>query len=316
VLRLLVEHESQLRARYGIEWRVTGVASRRLGWIADAAGLDAAKLLRGEFPAPSGSVNHVRDWLHAAQADVLFEASSLNIDNGRPALDHIRAALEHGAHAITANKGPLVFGYQELTELAAQCGLRFLFESTVMDGAPIFSMFRDLPLVKVNGFHGIFNSTTNVILSGMEEGLTFEQSLARAQEMGIAETDASYDIDGWDATVKVCALANVLMGAKLRPSQVAREGIGGITAAAVHEARAAGKRYKLVGRARREKNDVRASLGPELLPITDPMAQVEGASSIVCFETNFFPGLTITETNPGLETTAYGLLADLVRAVA
>jgi homoserine dehydrogenase len=295
---------------------LTGVASRRLGWIANSQGLDPAKLLRAEFPEPAAGLNGVRQWLRAARADVLFEASSLNIENGQPAVEHIRAALEHGAHAITANKGPLVFAYRELSELAAERGRRFFFESTVMDGAPIFAMFRDLPLVKVNGFHGIFNSTTNVILSGMEQGLSFEQSLERAQQMGIAETDASYDIDGWDATVKVCALANVLMGAKLLPAHVAREGIRSITAAAVREARAAGQRYKLVCRARRGENQTHATVRPELLPLTDPMAQVEGASSIVCFETNFFPGLAITEHNPGLETTAYGMLADFVRALA
>jgi homoserine dehydrogenase len=315
-LRLLVRHQAELRTRHGIAWRVTGVASRRLDWIANSQGLDPAELLRGEFPRPAAGLNDVRAWLRAARADVLFEASSLNIENGQPAVEHIRAALELGAHAITANKGPVVFAYRELSQLVAERGRRFLFESTVMDGAPIFAMFRDLPLVEVNGFHGIFNSTTNVILSGMEQGLSFEQSLERAQQMGIAETDASYDIDGWDATVKVCALANVLMGAKLLPPQVAREGIRSITAAAVREARAAGQRYKLVCRARRGENQAHATVRPELLPLTDPMAQVEGASSLVCFETNFFPGLAITEHNPGLETTAYGLLADFVRALA
>ncbi len=103
--------------------------------------------------------------------------------------------------------------YDELRQLAAAKKRRFLFESTVMDGVPIFSLFRDnLPAIHLRGFHGILNSTTNVILAGMEEGLSFDAALRKAQEIGVAETDASHDIDGWDAAVKVAALVTVLMG--------------------------------------------------------------------------------------------------------
>ena len=141
----------------------------------------------------SGVTRHsnVQDWLAAAQADILFEATSLNVENGQPAVDHIRAGLEHGAHVITANKGPIVHAYRELRDLARKRGKRFLFESTVMDGVPIFSLFDQLPAIHLQGFHGILNSTTNVILGEMEQGLSFEDALKKAQELGVAETDAS-----------------------------------------------------------------------------------------------------------------------------
>lgn len=247
---------------------------------------------------------------------MLFEATSLNIRNGQPAIDHIRAALEHGAHAITANKGPVVFAYKDLRALATQRGRRFLFESAVMDGVPVFNLFREnLPLVHLQAFRGILNSTTNVILSGMEEGLTFEQALAKAQEIGVAEADASFDIDGWDAAVKVAALATVLMGADVALGDIKREGIRNITCEAVEKAKSSGQRYKLVCRARRTDRGLKASVGPELLAMSDPMAQVLGSSSILHFETDIFPGLTITEHNPGLFATAYGLMSDFIRAV-
>src|SRR6202035_543022 len=153
----------------------------------------------------------VRNWLARARADVLFEATSLNVKDGQPAVDHIRSALDHGAHAITANKGPIVHAYRELRDLAAARGKRFLFESTVMDGVPIFSFFDQLPAIHLRGFHGILNSTTNVILSEMEQGLTFDEALKKAQALGIAETDATHDIDGWDAAVKTAALITVVM---------------------------------------------------------------------------------------------------------
>ena len=156
------------------------------------------------------------------------------------------------AHAITANKGPIVFAYDELRQLALQQNKRFFFESTVLDGVPIFSLFREsLPAIHLKSIRGILNSTTNVILTGVEQGLTFEESLKKAQDIGIAETDASADIEGWDATVKITALVNVLMGVRLRPADVQRQGIQDLSAEAVRAARAAGLPYKLVCRARR-----------------------------------------------------------------
>ena len=316
LVRLLEKKRDDLR-ELGIDWRITGVATRRMGWIADADGLDGAELLNeGAIPGTSALLG-VREWLKAAQADVLFEATSLSVSDGHPAIDHIRAALDLGAHAITANKGPVVHAYEELAELATQRGKRFLFESTVMDGAPVFSLFRDnLPAVHVQGFRGILNSTTNVILSGMERGLSFDQSLREAQQIGVAETDPTHDVEGWDAAVKVAALVRVLMGAPLRLEAIEREGIGKLSAEMVRNAHANGKPYKLVCRAQRESSGVRASVRPEQVPLSDPLAWVAGTSSIVYFETDIFPGLAITENNPGLEATAYGMLADFVRAVS
>jgi homoserine dehydrogenase len=318
--RLLQRKCLELRER-GIEWRITGVATRRLGWIADANGLDIEAVGNGFAEEVSGAhrqsgAHDICNWLRLAKADVLFEATSLSPRDGQPAIEHIRAALEMGAHAITANKGPIVHAYEALSSLAIAKGRRFLFESTVMDGVPIFALFRDnLPAVHLHGFHGILNSTTNVILSGMEEGLSFDEALAKAQHIGIAETDPSNDIEGWDAAVKVAALIRVLMGVPVRLEEIQREGIGKLTGEAVRSARADGRPYKLVCRARRLDHGVIASVRPEQVPLSDPLAWVAGSSSIVYFETDIFPGLVITENNPGLEATAYGMLADFVRAV-
>jgi homoserine dehydrogenase len=322
LVRLLHKRSQELRDRYGISWHITGVATRRLGWIAAPEGLDPL-LLAGTSPAQWNSLPHVStppgdvtEWLQAAHADVLFEATSLNVKDGQPAIAHIRAALQAGAHAITANKGPVVYGYEELSALAANQGRSFLFESAVMDGVPIFSLFREnLPTVRVSGFRGVLNSTTNVILTGMEEGLSFQESLKKAQDLGVAETDPSHDVDGWDAVVKVAALVRVLMKVPLDPARIERQGIGQLTSDAVQAARKAGTPYKLVCRASRTDNGVVASVRPEQVPLSDPLAHVAGTSSVVYFETDTFPGLAITEDNPGLDATAYGMLADFIRAV-
>jgi homoserine dehydrogenase len=315
LVRLLESKRRELNER-GIDWRITGVASRRLGWIASENGVDTDNILRGETRAGTPQVLDIRQWLNVAKADVVFEATSLNPHSGRPAIEHIRAGLEHGAHAITANKGPVVYAFDELHALASAHGKRFLFESTVMDGIPIFSLFRDsLPVLQLKGFHGILNSTTNVILSGMEEGLNFEESLKRAQKLGVAETDASHDIEGWDAAVKVAALVRVLMGISLPPAAIQREGIAGLSSDIVLTARSEGSPFKLVCRAWRTNEGVRASVRPEQVPLGDPMAVVAGTSSIICFETDVFPGIAIIEIDPGVDATAYGMLADFVRAV-
>ncbi len=326
LVRLLADRETELRDRHGITYRITGVASRRLGWIANPNGLDPAAVRGAGAPAReksqpasnlSGntSAQNVRSWLAAARADVLFEATSLNVKDGQPAVDHIRAALEHGAHAITANKGPIVHAYRELRDLASARGKRFLFESTVMDGVPIFSLFDQLPAIHLQGFHGILNSTTNVILSEMEQGLTFDEALKKAQALGIAETDATHDIDGWDAAVKTAALITVLMDVPVRLEDIEREGIRDLTPQALRNARRDGWPFKLVCRAQRLGDKVKAGVAPEKVLATSPMAKISGTSSYIYFETDIFPGLAITEENPGLYGTAYGLLADFIRAV-
>ena len=332
LVRLLADRSQELRARHGIAYRITGIASRRLGWIANPEGLDAGEIssagecgagapAREEPEAASdvrinnAAATSVSQWLAAAQADVLFEATSLNVKDGEPAATHIRAALEHGAHAITANKGPIVHAYRELRDLAAKQGKRFLFESTVMDGVPIFSLFDQLPAIHLKSFHGILNSTTNVILSEMETGLTFDEALKKAQELGIAETDATHDIDGWDAAVKTAALITVLMDVPVKLEDIAREGIRELTTNAVRNGRRDGWPFKLVCRAQRVGDGVKASVAPEKVLSTSTMGKISGTSSYIYFETDLFPGLAITEENPGLYATAYGMLADFVRAV-
>jgi homoserine dehydrogenase len=320
-VRLLVTKGAVLRHEYGIAWKLTGVASRRVGWVADRHGLDPAALLNHDWPEPppGRAPCNVREWLAAARADVLFEATSLDRRTGQPATDHLKAALESGAHAVSANKGPIVHAYRELRDLARAKGRRFLFESTVMDGTPIFSLFpHALPAVELRGFRGLLNSTTNVVLTEMEKGLTLDQAVKKAQEIGVAETDPSDDLDAWDPAVKVAALVIVLMGVPITLDQIERVGIRTVTPEQIRAARAEGKRYKLICRAERSSHNggasVRASVQPEQLPMSDPLALLEGTTSALRFDMDVF-GLSIIEHKPGVIATAYGLFADFIRAV-
>lgn len=321
--RLLLEKQVELRERYHLTFSVTGISTGRHGAAIDPAGLDLERAL--DLMEKSSSLSALSalpvpaqadDFIRRCDADVLFENTPVNYATGQPALDHLRAALENSMHAITANKGPVVHGYAELTALAQAKGRKFYFESTVMDGAPIFSLFREtLPGANLKSLRGVLNSTTNLILSRMEQGESFDQAVAYAQSIGIAETDPSGDIDGWDASVKLAALATVLMGRQLRPQEVERQGIRGITPAEIERARKLGKRWKLVCAAWREGDGLRARVAPEMVGIDSPLYGVEGTTSIVQFETDVLGLLSITESDPGPNTTAYGLFADFLNAV-
>jgi homoserine dehydrogenase len=246
---------------------------------------------------------------------VLFEASSLEVRTGQPAIEHIRTALELGAHAITANKGPIVHAYAELTALARAKDRKLMHEATVMDGAPVFALFpQALPATELRGFCGVLNSTTNVVLTEIEKGRTFEEAVRRAQALGVAETDPTADLDGWDAAVKVTALAVVLMGVPIQLDQVRRSGILELSEEKIRSVRSAGMRYKLVCRAERRGDTADCSVQPELLLASDPLANLEGTSSAIRFDFDIF-SLSLVEHNPGIEATAYGMLADFVRAV-
>ena len=316
-LRLLISKETELWRRYDVRWRLTGVATRRNGWLADPEGLNPLSILTGRWPTPHAASppRNLREWLERAHADVFFEASSLNVQSGQPAIDHLKTALEFGAHAITANKGPIVHAFPELTALAREKHRNFLFESTVMDGVPLFSMFGlGLPAMEVRGFAGVLNSTTNVVLTEIERGRSFDEGVKRAQAMGIAETDPTADLDGWDSAAKVVVLAIVLMGVPVRLEQVHRTGIRELSEEKIRSARGAGMRYKLICRAERRGQNVDCRVQPELLRASDPLANLEGSSSAVRFDLDVF-GLSIVEHNPGIEATGYGLLADFLRAV-
>ncbi|OGS50733.1 MAG: hypothetical protein A3K65_05770, partial [Euryarchaeota archaeon RBG_16_68_12] len=248
-----------------------------------------------------------------SRADVVVELTPLRIAARQPALDHVVAALEGGKHVITANKGPVVYHYRRLRELARRHGVGFRYEGTVMDGAPVFSLLQEsLRGAHVLSFEGVLNSTSNFILSEIETGRSTAEGVEAARAMGFLEADPSMDLDGWDATVKACLLANVLMGGRLRPEAVPRQGIAGIDAGRVREARQRGRRVKQVARGWREGRVVKASVSVEEVPPDHPLFPVDGTSNALLVRTDMIKELLISERNPGLRQTAFAVYSDLI----
>jgi len=324
-LARLLEHKSSLmESKYGITYSVTGIATGSHGNAVNPDGLDvnaAVGLVGGKRSVSSLSsrpVNNPIEVIQNSRADIMFEISPVNTQTGQPAMDHIRAALESGMHAITANKGPVVHGYRDLTALAESKGKKFRFESSVLGGAPVFSVMREaFPLAELSSIKGIFNATTNIILSRMEDGESYEDAVRYCQSIGVAETDPTNDVDGWDAAIKVAALVTVLMGTPMTPQQVNPTGIRGITSEMIAKARAEGRRYKLVCSAERDGDTVRAGVAPELVDSSSPLFGMMNSSTGATFRTDVILDYSITQSErPGMQggpvETAYGLFADFI----
>jgi len=255
----------------------------------------------------------IEEFLDAAGARVAVELTTLNPSTGEPAISHIRAAFARGMHVVTANKGPLAHAYAALREEAARAGVAFRFESAVMDGAPVFNLWRHtMPGVTLQGFTGALNSTSKVVIQTMEQGGSFEEGLAQARAMGITEAGGAYDIEGWDSAAKTAALANVLMDARTTPQQVSTRGIARLTPERVQELARKGKTVRLISRGRRTGSKLSLRVRAEVLDRCDILAATPGTSNILLFHTDLMGTFGTVSIDPQVEQTAYGVFGDLV----
>lgn len=320
---LLLNKRNEIKEGFGADIQVTAVVTATKGTLVDPAGIDLAKVLidlekSGRFdPETPGYC----DWntlqiVNDAQYDVAVELTPLDIHSGQPALGYIESALASGRHVISANKGPLAYGARRLKALARQNGVHYLHETTVMDGTPVFNLVEEtLPLCKVIEIRGILNTTTNFVLEEMAVGNSYESALEEGRRRGFVEADPSLDIDGWDASAKLTALMNVLMGTDIRPGDIVRTGIGNVTAADVRRAADDGKVIKLLCHGRMEAGVPKGSVEPVALERTHPYASINGTSSVVTLHTDLMGAVTIIEHDPEIEQTGYGIFSDLIRLI-
>ncbi len=318
---LLGPYDHALRQR-GVRARVTGIATRHHGVVIDPRGLalqECLGLVRAGLPLDrlrGGLLATGAEFVQRVPADVLVELTTLDPRRGQPAIAHVRAALRRGLHVVTANKGPLAFAHASLRALARRQRRLFLHEGAVMDGTPVFNLVdRCLIGARILGFRGTLNSTSNHVLSRLEEGATRETALREAQALGIAEADPRRDLDGWDAAVKGCALANALMGGSVRPSRVRRRGIMGLRTGDARRALRAGRRLRLVVRGAREGRRVRVSVGPERIPLGDPLS-LPGPDAALVLTTDLMGEIGVFERGAFVDQTAYALLSDLIMVAA
>jgi homoserine dehydrogenase len=249
-------------------------------------------------------------------ADIVVETTPLEPFTGAVGMAIVRAALSAGRSVVSANKGPVAHGLRELKSLAAEQGLRYRYESAVADGLPVFSLVeRTLPCASVTAMTGLLNSTSGIVLDALSQGHSLTEAIHRAEVLGIVEDDPQYDLDGWDAAVKLCALSASIWDAPLPIEEVERVPISDFHAAASTEARARGRRLVSMGSLRRDASSdrgVRAAVEITEIGPDSVFFPLVGTSLGIQFETKLMRPVTISSSEPQLADTAYGLLADVL----
>jgi len=329
---LLSSKHALLEQKYDVDLKLVGVANARHGFIYREEDLHIPTLL--ELAAKQRSLTEhpgIRHWnsalegLQATGADILVEATPTNLHNAEPALSHMLTALGKGMHVVTANKGPGALSARELFTLAQQHGVQLRMESAVMAGTPVISTIREgMAGASVTAIRGILNGTTNYILTAMASGRDYAGALADAQAKGYAETDPTADVEGYDAVAKTLILAALIFDQPLTVEQVERQGITTITGEQMQAAADAGKRIKLIASLRlvaRQEGEkgrpqkLEASVKPLVLPLTDPLARVDGAMNAITVQTDTLSEVTIIGPGAGRVETGQGLLADVLACV-
>lgn len=321
---IIRDKKEALKQEEGFEASIVAISDLLKGSIYHPNGLDidtALQVLREtgsleNYPPTQGLVT---GWdslktIRETNADTIIEVSYTDVKTGQPAINHCKAAFENGKNVVMTNKGPVALAYKELSEIANKHGVYWGFEGTVMSGTPALRM----PIATLAGnditeIRGILNGTTNYILTQMEiSGITYEEALKEAQELGYAEADPTSDVEGFDARYKIVILSNYVMRAPLTVEEVSCKGITGITLSDIETAKAEGKRWKLLAKARKEGNKVIASIAPEKVDITDSLASISGATNAITYNCDLLGTVTLSGAGAGKVETGFSLLIDLI----
>lgn len=291
---------------------ITGIADSKSGVI-DGAGIDigavlAAKKATGRCGTPD---LRAEDVIGRADYDVLVEVSPTNALTGEPAIGFIQAALSRKKHVVTSNKGPVALQFQELRSLAAKNDVSFRYEATVAGAIPIMhTLEHGLAGNEILALYGVLNGTCNFILSRMaDEGLTYDQALMEAREMGYAEADPTYDVQGIDAAIKLVILVNTIWGKKITLDDIDRTGIDLLTAEALRLAEEEGSTIRLIAEANPKKNLFRVS--PRIIGKTHPLV-VEGTLNALTLETDMAKEITLIGRGAGSVETASAIIGDIL----
>jgi len=296
---------AELAGEYG--HRVTALSDSSSAVVApDGIDVDAAL----DRKAETGRVGDAApEAVPGGDYDVLVEATPTTLGDAQPGFGHAREALRRDRHVVLANKGPVAERYGELTALAANSDGELRFEATVGGAIPVVSTVEDLGPERVTAVRGVLNGTANFVLSRMAaEGLDYEHVLAEAQDLGVAEADPTFDVEGTDAALKCVILANVLSGGGHALADAAVAGIREVPGSALELAAEDGRTVRLIGEATREG----VRVGPRLVPENGTLA-VSGTRNIVQVETRHAGRLNVSGRGAGGPETATAVLADVDR---
>ncbi len=321
--RMLSEKQEEIKMKYGCGIIVTVISTHSRGTIVNSKGIDLIKVCNdieelGHFHEETEGFCKMStlDVLENSEYDAVCEMTPLNIFTGQPAIDHIKTAFKRKKHVVTANKGPIAWAYDELKTMAEENGVMFFYETTVMDGTPVFNLVENtLKFCKITEISGILNSTTNYILEEMAKEIDYDTILAEGKKQGFIEANEAMDIEGYDAAAKITALLNVLMNAGINPKDVDRTGIENITLNDIKNADRQGKVIKLLCKGSLIDGKVNVSVKPAFVDKMDMLASVDSTTSVISITTDLMGKISITEHAPKIEQTAYGIFGDCIRVL-
>lgn len=322
--KLLTEKQEEIFNKFSLNISVVAISTKSKGCLVNENGIDLKEALNDIEKFNHFDKNRVDykeissiEVAENADYDILFELTPLQIFSGQPAIDHIKAALNRKKHAVSANKGPIAWAFESLRDLAEKNKVLFYYETTVMDGTPIFNLVDEtLKFCKVTEIKGILNSTTNFVLEEIAKGKSYDEVIKEGKKRGFVEEDPSMDIEGWDASAKTAALLNVLMGANITPYDVDRKGIEDIDYDKIKEAENRGNVIKLICYGGIENGKVIARVRPEEISKNSLLATITGTTSIVSITTDLMGTVSIVEHEPEIEQTAYGVFSDMIRVLS
>jgi len=318
---ILLEKKDILKKKYDFEYTIVAISDFIKGSVYDETGLDMEKIMElvkqgkklDEYPKGIKGMDAI-DTIKKTNADTIVEVTYTDVKTGEPAITHIKTALQCGKNVVSTNKGPVVKQAIELLDLAKENKVSYGFEGVVLAGTPALN-FASYTLAgnNITGFKGILNGTTNYILTRMEEGMSYEDALKKAQDLGYAEADPTGDVEGLDALGKVVILTNVVLGKRIGWQDVERKGITQITKKDIEEAKSQGKRWKLIGSCEIQNDgSIKAKVWPEKLPLNDPLAGVMEATNALTYHTDELGPVTIVGPGAGKRETGFALLIDLL----
>lgn len=309
VAEVVRRKREEIARKHGIDIKIVGIADLR-GVIVNENGLGEDAIMKHKTVKKREDMTSL-DVIKDVEHEIMVEATPTNVEDGEPGLTHIITALESDRHVITSNKGPLALEYRRLMELAAKRGKEIRFEAAVGGAMPIISLVREnLAGNGIISIEGILNGTCNYILTRMaEEGLPYEHVLKEAQEIGIAESDPSKDVEGIDTAVKLVILANSVFDMDATYKDVAVTGITEITPDALKLANDAGYMIKLIGEV---NGDGSLKVAPRLVPKDDPL-NVGGTLNVATIKTDLAGDITVIGKGAGPIEAASAVLSDIIR---
>ena len=321
LFEILIEKKNFLKEKYDFDCKVVAISDINKGSVYDENGLDLENILKlinqgkklDEYPSGIKNLDSIST-IKKTNADTIIEVTYTDVKTGEPALTHIKTAFECGKNVISTNKGPVIKESLNLIKIAEEKNLYYGFEGVALAGTPCINLYyHTLAGNKINEFKGILNGTTNYILTRMEEGMSYEDALKKAQKLGYAEADPTGDVEGFDTLGKVVILTNIVLGKNISWEDVERKGITDIKKQDIEKAKNEGKRWKLIGSSKINEDDtVTARVCPQKISLNHPLAGILEATNALTFNTDELGEVTIIGPGAGKRETGFSLLINLL----